>query len=148
MAPGDEAVPDSAREHLREALALHERNDIAGALAEARAALAEAPRFAEARAYLGSTLVQRLGRYREGLEELRRAAGDAPDDPANHYTLGWCAEFVAHRISRRPEAGLDPEELYLEAETALRRCLELDPPGKLRDDARDLLSSIIREDVP
>jgi hypothetical protein len=90
----------------------------------------------------------RKGDYRGGLAELERAAALAPDDPAVHYTLGWCCEFVAHRLSRRPAAGdLDPQALYRQAEHALRRCIELDPPGKLKDDAKDLLSSIIREDV-
>lgn len=128
-------------------MARHERNDIAGAVADARQAIELAPEFADAHAYLGSTLVQRLGRYEEGLAELERAVELAPDDPAAHYTLGWCAEFVAHRVSRRPQPGIDPQELYQQAEQSLRRCLDLHPQGKLLDDARDLLASIIREDV-
>jgi tetratricopeptide (TPR) repeat protein len=143
-----ESVSESTRALLREALALHERNDFAGAIERARVALEETPHYADARAYIGSTLVQRLARYGEGLAELRQAAASAPDDAAVQYTLGWCAEFVAHRVSRRPVEGLDPLALYAEAERALRRCLELNPEGKLRDDAADLLSSIIREDVP
>jgi tetratricopeptide (TPR) repeat protein len=138
---------EDARALLREAMARHERNDIAGAVAAAQRAIELAPSFADAHAYLGSTLVQRLGRYEEGLAALERAVELSPDDPALHYTLGWCAEFVAHRISRRPRAGLDAPDLYAKAERALRRCLELHPEGKLRDDAKDLLSSIIREDV-
>ncbi len=125
----------------------HERGDIAGALAEARSALDLAPDYADARSYLGSTLVTRAGRYAEGLAELERAQELAPEDAAIAYTLGWCREFVAHRVSRRPQAGLDPGELYRQAEAALRRCLELGPDGKLKDDARDLLASIIKEDV-
>jgi tetratricopeptide (TPR) repeat protein len=128
-------------------MARHEQGDIAGALAEARAALTLAPGFADARSYLGSTLVQRQGRYAEGLAELERARELAPDDPAVHYTLGWCYEFVAHHVSRAPKAGLDAQELYRKAEQSLRRCLELNPQGKLKDDAQDLLSSIIKEDV-
>ncbi len=128
-------------------MARHERDDIAGALAEARRALEAAPDFADAHAYLGSTLVQRLGRYAEGLAELERAQELAPHDAAVYYTLGWCYEFVAHRVSRRPVRGLDPSELYARAERYLRRCLELNPQGKLKDDAEDLLASIIKEDV-
>lgn len=128
-------------------MARHTQDDITGAVAEARAALDLAPDFADARSYLGSTLVTRLGRYAEGLAELERAREAAPDDPAIYYTLGWCYEFVAHRLTRRPQPQLDPAELYTKAEAYLRRCLELDPPGKLKDDARDLLSSIIKEDV-
>jgi len=140
---------ERARERLREAMARHERGDIGGALAEARRAIELAPGFADARSYLGSTLVTRRGDYRRGLEELERAAQLAPDDPAVQYTLGWCYEFVAHRIARRRERypNLDPDELYRKAEQALRRCLELDPPGKLKGDAQDLLASIIHEDV-
>ena len=143
---------NEARRLLREAMARHEREDIAGALAEARRALEAAPGFADAHAYVGSTLVQRLGRYAEGLAELERASELAPDDAAVHYTLGWCYEFVAHRVSRRPQAStggrdLDPPDLYAKAEQELRRCLELKPEGKLKDDAQDLLASIIKEDV-
>ncbi len=142
-----EAVPPTARERLRAALERHGQGDIAGALAEARRALELAPDFADARAYLGSTLVQREGRYAEGLAELERAREAAPDDPSVYYTLGWCYEFVAHNVSRRPREGLDAQELYRQAEAYLRRCLELNPEGKMKDDAQDLLSSIIKEDV-
>jgi tetratricopeptide (TPR) repeat protein len=140
-------VPENARAHLREAMARHERDDIAGALVEARKGLELAPGYADARSYLGSTLVTRRGRYAEGLAELELAREAAPEDPAVYYTLGWCYEFVAHRVSRRPQAGLDPQELYRKAESYLHRCLELNPEGKIRDDAQDLLSSIIGEDV-
>jgi tetratricopeptide (TPR) repeat protein len=144
----ESAVPDQARQALRAALALHERGDIDRALAEARRALELAPGFADARSYLGATLVMRKGDYGRGLAEIERAAELAPDDPAVQYTLGWCCEFVAYRLSKRPAGGdLEPQTLYRRAEQALRRCIELDPPGKLKDDARDLLSSIIREDV-
>jgi tetratricopeptide (TPR) repeat protein len=138
---------EAARERLRAAMARHEQHDIAGAIEEARKALDIAPHYADARSYLGSTLVQRLGRYAEGLAELERAREDAPDDPVVYYTLGWCYEFVAHRVSRKAQPGLEPPELYRKAEAYFRRCLELNPDGKLRDDAKDMLSSIIKEDV-
>jgi tetratricopeptide (TPR) repeat protein len=138
---------EQAKQLLLEAMSLHERQDISGAFEKAREALALDLHYADARAYVGSTLVQRAGRYAEGLAELERALEDAPDDPALLYTLGWCSEFVAHRITRRPMPGLDPSHLYAKAEDYLRRCLQLNPPGKLREDAADLLSTIIREDV-
>ena len=128
-------------------MARHEEGDIEAALTEARAALTLAPDFADARSYLGSTLITRVGRYGEGLAELERAREAAPDDPTLHYTLGWCYEFVAYRTSRRPQAGLDPDDLYSKAEASLRRTLELNPEGKIKDDAEDLLASIIHEDV-
>ncbi|MBI4571294.1 MAG: hypothetical protein HY723_05035 [Chloroflexi bacterium] len=141
------SVPAAAREALRSAMERHTQGDIAGALADARRAIELAPEFADARSYLGSTLATRSGRYAEGLAELERAKALAPDDAAICYTLGWCYEFVAHGVSRKPQAGLDPEELYRKAEGYLRRCLELHPEGKLKDDAQDLLASIIKEDV-
>ncbi len=126
-------VPTAARRHLRAAMARHEEGDIEGALAEARAALELAPQFADARSYLGSTLITKQGRYAEGLAELERARETAMDDPALHYTIGWCYEFVAYRITRRPASGggLEPAELYRKAEASLRRCLELRPEAKL-----------------
>ncbi|MEX1253387.1 MAG: tetratricopeptide repeat protein [Dehalococcoidia bacterium] len=143
----DASIPQAARDRLRAALGLHERGDIEEALAEARAALELAPGYADAHGYIGSTLVQRKGRFAEGLAELERAREAAPDDPSVHYTLGWCCEFVAHAVARRPQPGLDADELYRQAEASLRRCLELEPEGKMKDDAQDLLASIIREDV-
>lgn len=147
MARGQDATPDAARERLRAAMALHAAGDIDGALKKAREALEIAPDSAETRSYLGSTLVMRRGRYREGLAELERARDAAPRDAAIWYTLGWCYEFAAHGVARRARPGLDAQELYREAEAALRRCLDLNPEGKLKDDAQDLLSSIIKEDV-
>jgi len=128
-------------------MALHAQGDIDGALAEARNAIEAAPEFAEAHSYLGSTLITRKGRFAEGLEALARAEDASPDDPTLQYTLGWCCEFVAHRVSRRPQPGLDPGELYRRAEAHLRRCLELEPDAKIRDDAKDLLATILKEDV-
>ena len=128
-------------------MALHAQGDIDGALAEARNAIEAAPEFANALSYLGSTLITRKGRFTEGLEALTQAEAASPDDPTLQYTLGWCCEFVSHRVSRRPQPGLDPDDLYERAEAHLRRCLALKPDAKIRDDAKDLLSSIIKEDV-
>ena len=147
MSAGQRSLLEAARERLRAAMARHEQDDIAEALAEARRALKLAPDFADARSYLGSTLITRQGRYAEGLAELERAHELAPDDAAIAYTLGWCYEFVAHRVSRRARPGLEPEQLYRRAEALLRRCLELHPDEGMRGDAKDLLSSIIKEDV-
>ena len=49
-------------------------------------------------------------------------------------------------IVEGPRSG-DPREINERAEQQLRRCLELRPDGKIRDDAKDLLSSLIKEDV-
>jgi len=141
-------VNQQAREHLQAALRLHADGDIAAALAEARRAIEFAPDFADAHSYVGSTLITRKGNFAVGLTALAQAERLAPDDPALQYTLGWCCEFVAHRVSRRPQPELDPDDLYERAERHLRRCLELHPNATMRDDAKDLLSSIIKEDVP
>jgi tetratricopeptide (TPR) repeat protein len=135
------------RDSLKAAMALHAEGDIDGALALAQKAIEAAPTFADAHSYLGSTLITRKGRFADGLASLAQAEVASPDDATLHYTLGWCCEFVAHRISRRPQPGLDPDNLYQRAEAHLRRCLELKPDAKIRDDAKDLLSSIVREDV-
>ena len=137
----------AAREHLRTAMALHAEGDIDGALAEARRAIAISPDFADALSYLGSTLITRKGAFTEGLAALAKAGDAAPDDPTIHYTVGWCCEFVSHALRRRPVAGLDADDLYRQAERQLRRCLELQPDDKIRDDAKDLLATILREDV-
>jgi len=140
-------VPQAARDSLKTAMALHTDGDIDGALAEAQDAIEAAPQYADAHSYLGSTLITRKGRFVEGLDALSQAEAAAPDDATLQYTLGWCCEFVAHRISRRPQPALDPDELYQRAEAHLRRCLELNPDAKIRDDAKDLLATIIKEDV-
>ena len=139
--------PQAARDSLKAAMALHTQGNIDGALAEARNAIEAAPDFSDAHSYLGSTLITRKGRFADGLEALAQAEAASPDDPTLQYTLGWCCEFVAHRLSRRPRPGLDPDELYQRAEGHLRRCLELRPDAKIRDDAKDLLATIIKEDV-
>jgi tetratricopeptide (TPR) repeat protein len=144
----DDNIPQSARDLLKAALALHADGDIDAALAEAQLAVEAAPAFADAHSYIGSTLITKKGDYTAGLDALAQAEHAAPDDATLHYTIGWCYEFVAHRVSRRPRPGLDPDELYHDAEHHLRRCLELNPDAKIRDDAKDLLSSIIKEDVP
>ena len=128
-------------------MALHTQGDIDGAISEVRNAIAAAPGFSDAHSYLGSTLITRKGRFAEGLEALAQAETASPDDPTLQYTLGWCCEFVSHRVSRKPQPGLDPDELYRRAEAHLRRCLELKPDAKIRDDAKDLLATIIKEDV-
>lgn len=144
----DDDIPQAARDHLKAALTLHADGDVDAALAEAQRAIESSPAFADAHSYIGSTLITRKGDYSGGLEALDAAERAAPSDPTLQYTIGWCCEFVAHRVSRRPQPGLDPDELYEQAERHLRRCLKLNPDDKIRDDAKDLLSSIIKEDVP
>ena len=96
---------------------------------------------------LGTTLITRKRRYREGLECLERAAGAVPDDAGTWYALGWCYEFAAHEIARRRPDGVDlePRTLYERAAVGFRRCLDLHPDGKLQGDAEDLLDHVENE---
>ncbi len=120
----------------------HERREIARAVGLARQALELDPSYAEAREYLGTTLVTRLRRFDEGLAEMERALEDAPDSASLLYALGWCYEFVAHARGREPSGAGEASALYRKAANYLRRCLALAPEGKLREDAEDLLEVI------
>lgn len=139
------ATPD-ADALFEDALLLHERRDIAGSIARARAALERDPAHVRALEHLGTLLVTRRRRYREGLDALERAVALRPTDPGLWYGLGWNCEFAAHEIRRKRVAG-DPEpaELYTRAAEAFRRCLALEPDGKLRGDAEDLLDHVENE---
>lgn len=134
---------EAARSLLREAQALHTAGDIARAIETARRALEAWPDFAEAWMYLGTTLVTRRLAFPEGLAALERAAELAPDDPGVQYSLGWCYEFVAYRLSKQSTRPYrDPDELWQKAAEHLQRCIDLNPEQGLREDAEDLLASI------
>jgi len=135
--------PD-ARSLLREAWELHARGQIDTALAVARDALRDDAELSDAWTYLGTTLITRKLAYSDGLEALERAYALKPDDPGVNYSLGWCYEFVAYRLSRLGRKPYrDPEELFGLAINHLRRCIELEPEQKLREDAEGLLDSIL-----
>lgn len=135
--------PEEALQRLRHAQQLHSDGRIDEALAEAREAVGIAPDLAEAWMYLGTTLVTRKLAYPQGLAALERAAELAPDDPGVQYSLGWCYEFVAYRLTKQATTPYrDPEELFELAMRRLRRCIELEPEQGLKEDAEDLLASI------
>jgi len=98
----------------------------------------------EALEQVGTALVARRRRYTEGLDLLERAATIRPGDAGVWYALGWCCEYAAHELQRRRrvEDRLDPRAIYERAAEAFRTCLSLDPEGKLRDDAADLLDHV------
>jgi tetratricopeptide (TPR) repeat protein len=112
------------------------------ALALARRAIKVAPDLADAWSYLGTTLITRRLDFSNGLAALDRSAELAPDDPGVNYTLGWCYEFVAYRLSRQGSGAGDPEELFDRAARYLRHCIELNPEQGLKEDAEDLLAAI------
>ena len=118
-------------------------HDIAASVALARQALALAPDCVEALEHLGMIYVSRRHRFDEGLTLLQRALDLRPDDAGLWYSLGWCCEFAAHTMRR--SAGDDAaaaDDLYRRAADAFRRCLALQPGGKLSDDASDLLAIV------
>jgi tetratricopeptide (TPR) repeat protein len=87
--------------------------------------------------------VARKRRFQDGLRALERARELAPGDASVYYNLGWCYEFAAHNLSRRPGGksplGLEPERLYAKAVEYMRRCLELNPDEEMRGDIAKLL---------
>jgi tetratricopeptide (TPR) repeat protein len=129
---------------LLRAQALHAAGDINGAIELAHQALTRDRHNIDTLVYLGTTLVTRRLAFEDGLALLERAYEDAPRDPAVNYSLGWCYEFVAYRLekdARRPYR--DPVELYELAAMHLQRCIDLDAEQGLKEDAQDLLDSIL-----
>ena len=88
-------------------------------------------------------LVTRRRAYREGLDAIERAVAARPEDAGLWYALGWCYEFAAHELRRRPPADAPvPRDLYERAAEGFRQCLGLHPDGKLQGDAEDLLDHV------
>jgi tetratricopeptide (TPR) repeat protein len=138
---------DEARTVFERAQELHAAGSIADAIALARRAIDLDPDFVDALEYLATVLITRPRRYHEGLELIERAVALRPSDAGLWYALGWCCEFAAHEIARRPAAdsALNPRALYERAAQAFRTCLSLKPEGKLAGDAEDLLDHVENE---
>jgi tetratricopeptide (TPR) repeat protein len=129
---------------LRRAQALHAEGKTDAALQEALHALEIAPDYVDALTYYGTTLITRKLAYRDGLAALERAVVLAPNDAGVHYSLGWCYEFVAYRLEKQATRPYrDPIELYGLAAASLQRCIDLDPEPGLKEDAQDLLDTIL-----
>lgn len=136
---------DASRQALLRAMELQAEERIDDALSEARRAVELDPASADALSYLGSTLVTRKRRYREGLDALERARDLAPDDPWTRFTLGWCYELIAHDLPRgRPVPRGVPsiEELKQRATLELRAALEAGADEGLADDIKKLLDRL------
>jgi tetratricopeptide (TPR) repeat protein len=129
-----------------EALAAHTARDTARSIDLARRAIAIDPDCAPALEHLATLLITRRRQYGEGLALIERAVETRGGDGL-WYALGWCSEFAAHEIRRRggDDTALDPKALYERAAEAFRRCLALNPGGKLVGDAEDLLDHVENE---
>jgi tetratricopeptide (TPR) repeat protein len=139
---------DDARALFAQARERHAARDVAGSIELTRQALTLDPDYPEALEHLATLLVTRRHAYTEGLDAIERAVAARPHDAGLWYALGWLYEFAAHELARRggaDAAGLDPRALYERAAEAFRRCLALNPDGKLQGDAEDLLDHVENE---
>ena len=125
----------------------HAARDFGASTTFAREALALDPDCMDALELLSNALITRQRNYAEGLALVDRMTALNPDDAATQYTAGWLYEFAAHEIKRRRPDGVDlvPRHLYEGAADAFRRCLALNPDGKLQGDAEDLLDHVENE---
>ena len=137
---------DQGHSLLDEARRRQAAGDIKGSIATARAALMRNPTSTETLEFLATALVARRRQYAEGLALLDEAVAVSPADAGLWYARGWCYEFAAHELRRRPAASdLKPHELYATAAESFQRCLSLRPEGKLAGDAADLLEHVENE---
>jgi tetratricopeptide (TPR) repeat protein len=139
-------ISDDARTLLRDAMSHHSAGRIDDALATTRRAVSLAPAFAEAHAYLGSTLVTRQRQFADGLAALRHAVDLAPEDATILYTTGWCEEYAANALERprhRHQAvAEDAPALYGLARAHFLRALDANPDDLLKGDIEDMLDVV------
>jgi hypothetical protein len=143
MPPSDNA----ADVLFAQSLAAHAARDIGRSVELARAAIEHEPSHVAALEHLAMLLVTRRRAYAEGLGFIERAVAAQPEDAGLWYSHGWCYEFAAHELRRRPapESSLDVRTLYERAASGFTRCLALSPAGKLEGDAQDLLDHVENE---
>jgi tetratricopeptide (TPR) repeat protein len=140
-------VPAEARAALRAVMQSHAGGEIDPAIAAVEQIVARWPAYAQARSYLGQTLVTRKRRFADGLAELDRAVEASDDDPYILYTAGWCREFVANALSRPKGGPHQPVEesahvLYASAKVLFLRALRAQPDDQLQGDIEDMLTVI------
>lgn len=145
--PEPEPVPDEARQSLRRIMQSHSGGDIDSAIAAARQVVERWPHYAQARSYLGQTLVTRKRKFADGLAELDRAVEVGSDDAYILYSAGWCREFVANAMATGKGGGHQavegtPEEMYASAHDLFMRALQADPDDQLLGDIEDMLTVI------
>ncbi len=139
--------PAEAREALRVVMDAHSRGDVDVALEGVTDILERWPGYAQARSYLGQTLVTRKRRFADGLAELDRAVADGGHDPYILFTTGWCREFVANALAKSRGGAHQPvpqsaDDLYESARTILLRAHQSDPDERLVGDIEDMLDVV------
>ncbi|GMU39688.1 MAG: hypothetical protein AMXMBFR23_05540 [Chloroflexota bacterium] len=139
--------PTEAREALRAVMDAHSRGEVDVALEGVTGILERWPAYAQARSYLGQTLVTRKRRFADGLAELDRAVADGGDDPYILFTTGWCREFVANALAKSRGGAHQPvsqsaDDLYESARTILLRAHQSDPDERLVGDIEDMLDVV------
>ena len=117
------------------------------ALTTAREIIERWPGYAQARSYLGQTLVTRKRKFADGLAELDRAVEADPEDAYILYSAGWCREFVANALATGKGGSHQPvaesaEELYASAHELFLRALQANPDDQLIGDIQDMLTVI------
>ena len=142
-----EPVPDEARLALRQVMQSHAGGDIDQALAAVRSIVERWPQYAQARSYLGQTLVTRKRKFADGIAELDRAVEVGSDDAYILYSAGWCREFVANAMATGKGGGHQAvegtaEEMYASANELFLRALDADPDDQLLGDIEDMLTVI------
>lgn len=125
----------------------HAGGDIDLAIAAVEAVVAQWPEYAQARSYLGQTLVTRKRRFADGIEELDRAVAVCNDDPYILYSAGWCREFIANALAKPKGGRHQPvaqtsDELYASAKALFLRALHAGPDDQLQGDIEDMLTVI------
>ena len=144
--PGQEPN-DEARQALRRVMQSHAGGDVD--LDAAREVVARWPQYAQARSYLGQTLVTRKRKFADGLAELDRAVDLGNDDAYILYSAGWCREFVANALATGKGGGhqaveATADELYASANALFLEALKADPDDQLLGDIEDMLTVIAK----
>ncbi|MDA1010764.1 MAG: hypothetical protein O2888_04750 [Chloroflexi bacterium] len=141
------AVPDEAKQALRQVMQAHAAGNVNAALAAVDEVVARWPAYAQARSYRGQTLVTRKRRFADGVTELDRAVEMCNDDPYILYTAGWCREFIANALAKPKGGPHQPvaesaDVLYESAKQLFLRALNAGPDDQLQGDIEDMLTVI------
>ena len=145
-----ELQPNFAKAHAGLGLAYFSQNEMESALEHYRRAAALAPQLLEAHLKIGTILLKQK-RYAEAIDTYKASAALAPDTAEIHHNLGICyarqakTDLEAARRYTQEAIRLDPNAAsyyntlalidfrrgdYSQAETAIRKALELEPENR------------------